>query len=544
MAHPPSILNRDDTVIFVGSGISTWSGLPTWDQLVVGLRDFLVEKGRNPALIDAERTRGDLLQAASYGFFELSPFERAKFIRESCRYGIAVPHAIHKSILGLGPTSFITTNYDNLLELAASEWFPNLLPRPPVTNQHLTECAEIISARSEHFIFKPHGDAGDIKSVILTREHYRQLLPGGELNIALESLRTLLSTRPVLYLGFGLRDPDFILVRDLLANVYRGGTLDHYALVADADSRQIDYWRSNYGIHLLNYSTRTAGDRHGELIEVLGAWASRSNKTREPANRGSEQAIAPAVLLALARHAAHFENPVLAGEALPIFVNQQEGPARRQRGLSGGRECVEKFLVEGPRRCVLLGAPGAGKSFAVRKAAGKLANLLSTTCLEESAIPDEIFVPLLADMKLYRGSIVDLIESTLPRDLTLQEIASKFKIKIFVDSFNEMPREYWESGSYSADLAHLISTIGEDAEITIASRTIDGLKELEWPVFELDEIAPSFIREQVDKWGVDVSGPFRHEIIQLLSKPIYYRLVKEGQLELGAAPTPFALFGS
>ena len=73
--------------------------------------------------------------------------------------------------------------------------------------------AEIIHARATDFIFKPHGDAADSESIILTREQYRQLLPQGEREAALESLKTLLATRPVVYLGFGLRDPDFLYVR-------------------------------------------------------------------------------------------------------------------------------------------------------------------------------------------------------------------------------------------------------------------------------------------------------------------------------------------
>jgi hypothetical protein len=37
----------------------------------------------------------------------------------------------------------------------------------------------------------------------LTREQYRQLLPQGERQAALESLKMLLASRPVVYLGWG-----------------------------------------------------------------------------------------------------------------------------------------------------------------------------------------------------------------------------------------------------------------------------------------------------------------------------------------------------
>ena len=70
----------------------------------------------------------------------------------------------------------------------------------------------------------------------------------------------LLASRPVFYLGFGLRDPDFIYVRDLLANTYKGGMRDHYAIMADVSQAEIDYWRRVYGIHLVGYSTIERAD--------------------------------------------------------------------------------------------------------------------------------------------------------------------------------------------------------------------------------------------------------------------------------------------
>ena len=121
-----------------------------------------------------------MLQAASFGFDKLTKHQIGDFIRAACRYGVAEPHDIHRQIVSSGPRCFITTNYDNLLEESLRIWQPNRFYRPPVTNRHLTEMGEIIHARAIDFIFKPHGDAADSESIILTREQYRQLLPDGE----------------------------------------------------------------------------------------------------------------------------------------------------------------------------------------------------------------------------------------------------------------------------------------------------------------------------------------------------------------------------
>lgn len=179
MQNIRNILSQEDTVLFIGSGISLWSGLPSWFQMIGELSTFVEKTGVSSELINAEAKRGDLLQAASYGFDNLSNHQIGEFIRASCRYGIAKPHTIHEKIVKLGPSCFVTTNYDNLIEESLRKWLPDTFFRPPVTNRHLTETAEIVHARSSNFIFKPHGDAGDSDSIILTREQYRKLLPGG-----------------------------------------------------------------------------------------------------------------------------------------------------------------------------------------------------------------------------------------------------------------------------------------------------------------------------------------------------------------------------
>jgi hypothetical protein len=232
--HLQSILSQPDTVLFLGSGVSAWSGLPSWTKLMEELAEFLTTKGHDSTLVRKEVARGDLLQAASYGFDKLTPPQIGEFIRLACRLGKAKPHEIHKKIVTLGPRCFVTTNYDHLIEESFREWQKDKYFRK-VTNRQLTETAEIVGARSTDFLFKLHGDVEDADSIILTREQYRALAIGGELHHALETVQTLQASRPFVYVGFGLRDPDFLYVRDLLFNTYKGGVRDHYAIIGYPD---------------------------------------------------------------------------------------------------------------------------------------------------------------------------------------------------------------------------------------------------------------------------------------------------------------------
>lgn len=525
------ILSQEDTVLFIGSGLSVWSGLPSWPALIEELARFLELSGVNADLVRAEALRGDLLQAASYGFDKLTKQQIGDFIRSACRYGAAKPHEIHKKVVSLGPRCFVTTNYDNLIEEALRLWRPDRFFRSPITNRHLTETAEIVHARAIDFIFKPHGDAGDSESIILTREQYRQLLPQGEKQNALESLKLLLASRPVVYLGFGLRDPDFLYVRDLLANTYKGGTRDHYAIMPDISAAESDYWRGNYGIHLDSYDTMTRTDGtkdHSALLCLLDSFLEAPSVTLTSTPLATANVnCAPDVVLSLARHAARLTRaPKLALE-FPIRVHADDTRIRNEyyyRFDKFDHSSIEQFLDSGPDRALLVGLPGAGKTYALRRSAARFAEKLNEICLSEPFDESAVMVPLFVDLKLYHGNLAELVSQTLPKSLPFDELRRRFRTKIILDSFNEMPREYWESGSYEGDFARFVASIG-DSSLIIGSRTTDGLVKLGFPAYCLDQIDDAVVDAELQKMNIDLGGRFDAEVRQLLQKPFYFQLL-------------------
>ena len=116
------VLKQSDTVLFIGSGISTWSGIPSWTEAVEELAQFLKAAGVNPDLVRAEAEKGELIQAASYGLDRMTKPQIGEFIRSLCRCGSARPEEIHRKIVNLGPRYYITTNYDNLIEQSLRKW--------------------------------------------------------------------------------------------------------------------------------------------------------------------------------------------------------------------------------------------------------------------------------------------------------------------------------------------------------------------------------------------------------------------------------------
>ena len=383
-------------------------------------------------------------------------------------------------------------------------------------------------------MFKPHGDAGDVDSIIMSREQYGELLPQGDRHAALEALRTLLVSRPVVYLGFGLRDPDFMYLRDTIRNTFKGGTRDHYAIMADVSEAECDYWRRHYGIHLVGYATKrqSNGRRdHTALLALLGGLLEKKDDVPGPGFDPSKSDS----ILALARHAGRLTG----GEKLSSELQLRVHAKRANPGSTSRRDLmdrfdyfpVQRFLDGGPERTLLIGLPGAGKSYAVRHSAARLAEELNKACLAESFEPGSAVVPVLADLKMYMGDLARLVNDALPASLPFELLLKHFKLKVFLDSFNEMPREHLESGTAESDLATFIAGLGKSS-VVIASRTVDGLEELGLSTYTLDHVDEKDVVSELERVNVKVAGTFSREVMAVLQRPFYLRYVTSGAIQL------------
>lgn len=542
-------LQRDDTILFVGSGVSAWSGLPGWSQLVEELARFLDESGSSAELVRKELERHDLLQAASYGLDLLTKSQFREFVRKSCRVGTAELHEIHKIIVSLGPTCYVTTNYDQLIEGALRKFRPGEYFQI-VTNRQITETADIIQARAHHFVFKPHGDVADAESVVLSREQYRSLL--GDRAQVLRAIETLLVSRPVLFLGFGLRDPDFLYVRDLIANTYRGGTVDHYALMPDVSSLERDYWRRNYGIHIFSYPTSLrpdGGNDHSELLQILRGLVPRHEPAalevdHVPEDQSVQQGDAE-FTLALVRYCARIESQMIPSVTeIPLTISSDLRPRLSREALYETRTVPADQFFSGVQRGVLVGTPGAGKSYIQRGHLRQECARIHALCIEGSAAATSVELPIYLDLKLYGGSLWTMAEEALPSGVDLASVLAQVRVRFLIDSFNEIKREYLDDGTALKDLDGFLRLVGSST-VTIASRSTEGLDHLDWPVFRIDAIERSFLLKEISDAGLNVKDTLLfEEALGLLQKPLFYRFWKDGAVQLGAGLHPTELYGS
>jgi len=534
-----STLDRPDTVLLIGSGVSAWSGLPNWTTLLTRLADFVESYGRDAGPVRQEIAHGDLLLAASYAVHQLNLREFGAFIRQVTNHGIAKPAEIHRLIASLGPTCFITTNYDRLLEDSLTEYSRNNTPTV-VTNRQAAEIADIIPSYARKFVFKYHGDVEDAASIILTRDQYRRIqyeFPG-----TIRAFSALLATRPVVMIGFGLRDLDFLAVQDDLIAAFEGQVGEYFALMPDFDRLRCEYWRKTYRTDVISYDTITKPDGtldHSNLLTLLRS-LQPEKPTSKPISPSKPSPIEEATLL-LARLAASTvrKKPVTADEVLPLTVSAETD----SKGIypfhqSGLQELLRTF----EKSFILLGVPGAGKSFALANYAAELASTLLEQCMQEETLLPGAHVVVFVNLAIYAGDLRTLIKSNLPTGLEVEPLLEDWKCTLILDGANELPRTYIENGQWLADFQNLQSS-AQNCRIIVGSRNETWLSSIDLPRFNISDIDIEFVESQLTSMGFADTAQ-NPELIKTFSKPLFFSLAKDLRIVVRDVATPADVYAS
>lgn len=538
-----SILQREDTLLFIGSGISCWSNLPSWTGLVKQLAEFMENEGYNPEPVLKEMTN-NLLVAASIGINQLSKPAFKAFIRNSCKVGHAKPHEIHRKIANLGARCYVTTNYDQLLEDALRA-HQSSYHFQVITNKQPTDCATIMQVREKDFIFKPHGDIDDTESIVLTHEQYRELY--GAKSYTLKTLETLLLTRTAVFLGFGLKDPDFLSIKDTIETTFKGSTCTHYAIMPDMEDDEKQYWFKNFGIQILSYDTKKLDNNvcdHTQLLKVLDSLSNEEcydvvDDKSSIANDVSDEMLNDSSILSILRYVSalnfklHIENNI----EFPLIATQVN-KFRYYQKLS-----IDYLFQRNNDNLILIGNPGAGKSYSLKKYCNELSYNVRELCIRGSTDFTFLNIPLYIDLKHYNGSIWKMAEEQFALGISLEFLISKGMVVFVIDSFNEMPREYFENGLYEKDISEFLSTV-KYCRVIIGSRTDEGLGKFNYPIYKLEEIDINFVLNYFEVNNIKIDEMFKYEILRLLQKPLFFKLLCDKKIEIEVNSTPKRIYDS
>jgi hypothetical protein len=314
-------------VVFAGAGLSAYNAVRK-----PGAPNNAVIKAWDALAADFTRA----LQVEGFSQLPGDPLRLAQLVeRQTSRTGLldiveaAVPEQhfdpgpAHEALTRLPLAAVVTTNYDDLIERAyASTRFPTLA---------VIDDTDLARARTgdRTLLIKMHGDLRRRPSIVISEDDYRRYeqRPDGRPGIALK-VRQLLLEHPILFIGYGLSDPNVNLllgwVRDTLGSLQ----LPAIAIVHSRPRRaERDLWSAR-GIHLVE--CQKVPGALGRLLRAI-----REERTYQPGPPNIEKRHHE-VLLALQQILLNGpESPDAAREAVLQFLDVADpllsSPAALQR---------------------------------------------------------------------------------------------------------------------------------------------------------------------------------------------------------------------
>jgi len=200
-------------VVFVGSGVSANSGIPTWGQLIEQFANELnynncgqcTTETDSCASVECHKkydfSRDEYLRVPEYYYNQHDEQKYYKFIQETlaCEQNA---NSINDAIFRLMPHHIITTNYDRLLETSKE------------ANAHLytliSKDDDILSNNNFRYIIKMHGDIEHPETIVLKESDY---INYEQTHILISTfIKSLLIDHSFLFIGYSLNDYNLNLI--------------------------------------------------------------------------------------------------------------------------------------------------------------------------------------------------------------------------------------------------------------------------------------------------------------------------------------------
>ncbi len=268
---PSGLLDKianGNCVMFVGAGLSQGAGLPGWPQTLRQMITWGADHGVDVSgRRELERLikNNDLLTVAEEMRERMGKERFREFMSEVFRKPGLQPTPAHMLLPKIPFSAVLTSNYDTLLE---STYTLHRQGAAPHTFTH-ADTAELSAALSsnEFYILKVHGTIDRVETVILGEKDYQEIMHASP--AYRQHLASLFSTKCVLFLGFGLTDPDLQLLLRGMRSAFEGYTGSHYALIDSKAASAIKRKRfeKDYGVVIIPYKP-TAAD-HPEVRAFL-----------------------------------------------------------------------------------------------------------------------------------------------------------------------------------------------------------------------------------------------------------------------------------
>ncbi|MBS9783295.1 MAG: SIR2 family protein [Pasteurella sp.] len=220
-------INNKQVVIFVGAGLSINAGLPSWKELI----DLILVK------IQEHEPNYESYQIALNNK-AMSPLDVLKKIENKKvhiirafydimnDYKSATPTVIHALLKDIS-TQIITSNYDCLLEKQLTEF-------ETVIHTNDLKLQKLRNSEYVQYIFKIHGDIENAQECILLPSQYKKHYSEKE-NSATITLKNIVSSKSILFVGFSLSDPYINKILDDFRDIFNNYDNEHYVITSEPD---------------------------------------------------------------------------------------------------------------------------------------------------------------------------------------------------------------------------------------------------------------------------------------------------------------------
>jgi serine/threonine protein kinase len=265
------VRERTNRVIaWIGSGLSTPAGLPTWSQLRARLCTALDEKSEGFEQIQKALMKGHLKLILDTGDYwlafqllrdALGPTSYRAEVRKNLepKPNIQIPTAYHR-ILDIPVTGIFNLNLDRLATRAFSEKSPGK-PLIEFNGNEVGNYFHILKAPTS-FIFNLHGVSADESSWVFTRSELNALLGKEEYRLFITSCLVHMT---MLFIGISADDAAIGGHLRYLSSL--GIDFGQHFWLTNRSDAATDAWAEDMGIQVIRYSAVTR--EHTELSEIL-----------------------------------------------------------------------------------------------------------------------------------------------------------------------------------------------------------------------------------------------------------------------------------
>jgi predicted NACHT family NTPase len=410
-------IQSGDLIPFVGAGVSKsvlaredHSPLfPDWPQLLLLAADRLDAEMR-PQHADKVRS---LLSAKTLDYLSAAKHAReglgalwTDFLKGAVdRPRTAVLDEsleLARAIWDLGSPLVITTNYDRVLRWTC----PAQDDLREVNIEAPDAQVEFLQKRvSRPTVWYLHGYLDQVADIILTPDKYNLLYPSAQAEeryrAALLTLRSLLSSRPFLFVGFSLNDPYLVAQIKWVNDTYKGASVQHYTLVRERDLSAAEEMLGDLPVRPVGFED--FGDPLVERVRSLSSYrppvvvgATSHDFIVKPAP-ARELTVEPEAVQVTAQVGQH--HYPLVNSYLPRRVCETKNAGSIMLHIKSEELTFDlSKVVEREKRVVLLCDAGTGKTTELRRIASQYSR--------DDARLHAVFIPL---NKYVNQSVPDLL---------------------------------------------------------------------------------------------------------------------------------------